>query len=59
MKIRTDDPLTADKPRSVPSPAIAGKHSRPTRLAERELDHVAAAGSKPSAAGGDSTRKSS
>ena len=53
MKIRTDDPLTADKPQSVPSPS--GKHS-PTRLAEPELDHVAAAGSKPSAAGGDSTR---
>jgi len=53
MKIHTDDPLTADKPQSVRSPAIAGKHS-PTRLAERELDHVAAAGSKPSVAGGQS-----
>jgi hypothetical protein len=52
MKIRTDNPLTVDKSKSAPSAATVGEHS-PTPLAEGELDHIAAAGSKPGVAGGD------
>lgn len=46
MTIRTDNSSTIDKPSGVAS------EFRPAPLTEPELDHVAAAGSKPSVASG-------
>jgi len=51
MKTRPDNPSIVARPKTAPDPAALGENS-PTRLAEWELEHVAAAGSKPGVAAG-------